>query len=50
MTVRPAAHKRMTGKAMLDVFGGSGFLTDVTNHSGQRGCVLDTEKMVLGMT
>ena len=37
-----AAHKRVTGKCMLDVFGGSGFLAKATNHLGLRGYVLDT--------
>ena len=39
----PAAHKRMTGKYMHDVFGGSGFLTRASNHLGLRGYVLDTK-------
>ena len=38
----PSAHKRMTGKRMLDVFGGPGFLAKATNHLGLRGYVLDT--------
>ena len=41
-TASLAAHKRLTGKYMLDVFGGSGFLTQATNHLGLRGFVLDT--------
>ena len=36
-TASLAAHKRITGKCMIDVFGGSGFLTKATNHSGLRG-------------
>ena len=39
----PAAHKRMTGKSLLGVFGGSGFQAKATNHFGLRGHVLDTE-------
>ena len=42
-TESPAAHRRMTGKYMIDVFGGSGFLTKVTNQLGLRGYVLDTK-------
>ena len=33
----------MTGKYMLDVFGGSGFFTKATNHLGLRGYVLDSK-------
>ena len=33
----------MTGKFLLDVFGGSGFLTKATNYLGLRGYVLDTK-------
>ena len=33
----PVVHKRMTGKCMLDVFGGSGFVAKATNHLGLRG-------------
>ena len=39
----PPTHKRMTGKYMLDVFGGSGFRTKARNYSGLRGFVLDTK-------
>ena len=42
-TASPAAPKRMTGKRLLDVFRGSGFLAKSTNHFGMRGCVLDTK-------
>ena len=42
-TASPAVHKRMTGKFLLDVFGGSGFLTKATHHLGLRGYVLDTK-------
>ena len=38
----PAAHKRMTGKSLLDVFGGSGFLTKAIHHLGLLGYLLDT--------
>ena len=38
-----STHKRMTGKYMVDVFGGSGFLTTATNHLGLRSFVLDTK-------
>ena len=41
--VRSVFHKRMTGKDMLDVFGGSGFVANATNHLGSRGYVLDTK-------
>ena len=33
----PSVHKRMTGKKMLDVFGGPGFLAKASNHLGLRG-------------
>ena len=33
----------MTGKYMLDVFGGSGFFAKASNHLGVRGNVLDTK-------
>ena len=33
----------MTGKYLLDVFGGLGFLAKTTNHFGLRGYVLDTK-------
>ena len=33
----------MTGKYLLDMFGGSGFLSKATNHLGLRGYVLDTK-------
>ena len=36
-TASPADHKRMTGKYLLDVFGGRGFLPKVLNHLGLRG-------------
>ena len=39
----PAAHKRMTGKCMLDVFGGTGLLAKATNHLDLRSYVLDTK-------
>ena len=39
-TTNAAAHTRMTGKYMFDVFGGSGFLTKATNQLGFRGHVL----------
>ena len=42
-TACPAAHKRITGKKMFDVFGGSGFLTKATNHVAFRDYVRDTE-------
>ena len=31
----------MTEKCLLDVFGGSGFVSKATNHLCLRGCVLD---------
>ena len=40
-TPSPAAHKRMTGKYFIDVFGVFGFLSKATNHLGLRGHVLD---------
>ena len=40
---RPAVHKRITAKYVIDVFGGSGFLAKAANHVGLRGYVLDTE-------
>ena len=42
-TASPAAHKRMTGKHLVDVFGWSGFLTKATNRLDLRGYVLDTK-------
>ena len=39
----------MTGKSVLDVFGGSGFVAKVSNQLGLRVCVLDT-KVGPGMT
>ena len=33
----------MTGKDVIDVFGGHGFLAKASNHLGLRGCVLDTK-------
>ena len=48
-----AAHKRMTGYVyiyVLDVLGGSGFLTKAINQIGLRGCVLDTKFLVPVMT
>ena len=36
-TASPAARKRVTGKYMLDVFGGSGFLRKTTKHMGLHG-------------
>ena len=39
----PSAQKRMTGKYMLDVFGGSGFVAKASNHLVLRGYVLDTK-------
>ena len=39
----PPAHKRMTGKCMLDVFGGLAFLAKSSNHIGLRGYVFDTK-------
>ena len=39
-TANPAAFKRMMGKYVIDVVGGSGFLTEATNHLGLRGYVL----------
>ena len=39
-TASPAAHKRMTGKSVLDVFGGSVFLTKAAHRLGLRGYVL----------
>ena len=41
--VRSVFHKRMTGKDVPDVFGGSGFVANATNHLGPRGYVLDTK-------
>ena len=38
-----AAHSRMAGQCMLDVFGGPGFLANASNHLGLRGHVLDTK-------
>ena len=42
-TASPSAQKRMTGKYMLDVFGGPGFLATASNHLGLSGYVLDTK-------
>ena len=42
-TADPAARKNMTGKYLLDMFGGSGFLSKATNDLGLRGYVLDTK-------
>ena len=42
-TASPAAHKRVTGKYLIDVFGGNGSLSKATNHWGLRGDVLDTK-------
>ena len=39
----PPAHKRMTGKCMLHVFGRPGFLAKAWNHLGLRGDVLDAK-------
>ena len=39
----PTVHRRMTGKFLLAVFGGSGFVTKATSHVGLCGCVLDTK-------
>ena len=39
----PAVYKRMTGKFLIDVFGGSGFVAKATYHLGLRGRVLDTK-------
>ena len=39
----PVARVRMTGKSMLDVFGGSGFVAVATNYLGLRCYVLDTK-------
>ena len=39
----PAVHKRMTGKYMLDVFGGPGFLATASNLLGLCGHALDTK-------
>ena len=41
-TAGPAARKSMTGKYLLDMFGGAGFLSKATNDLGLRGYVLDT--------
>ena len=41
--VHPPAHKRITGKYMLDIFGGTGCLAEKTNHLGFRGAVLNTK-------
>ena len=38
-----SAHNRMTGKYMLDVFGGPGFLAKASNHLRLRDYVLDTK-------
>ena len=48
-TASPTAPRRMTGKYMLDVFGGSGFMTKATNHWD---CVAmcSTRRLVPGMT
>ena len=43
VTAPPTADKRMTGKYMLDVFGGPGFLAKTSNHLGSRGNVLDAK-------
>ena len=40
-TGSPAAHKRMTGKSIRDVFGGNDFLTRATHRLDLHGCVLD---------
>ena len=42
-TASAAAHKRMTGKYVLGVCGGSGFLAKAANHFVLRGYVLDTK-------
>ena len=39
----PAVHKRMTGKSMFDMFGGSSFVAKATNNVGLCGCVLDAK-------
>ena len=41
--IHPVVHRRVTGKYMLDEFGGSGFMSKATNHLGLRGYVLDTK-------
>ena len=43
VVANPSARKRMTGKYMLDVFGGHGFLAKASNHLGLRGYVLDAK-------
>ena len=42
-TACSAAHKRMIGKYLLEVFGGSGFLAKATNILGLRGYALDAK-------
>ena len=42
-TSGPPGHRRTTGEYLLDVFGGSGFLSKATNHLGLRCHVLDTK-------
>ena len=39
----PVVRKRMTGKCMIDVFGGSGFVAKEANPLGLRGYVFDTK-------
>ena len=40
----PSVHKRLTGKYMIDVFGGLG---EATHHLGLRGYVFDTKVWAL---
>ena len=42
-TANLAAHRRMPGKYVLEVFGGRGYVAKASNHVGLRGDVLDTK-------
>ena len=43
MIAPSSAHKSMSGKCMLDMFGGPGFEAEATNTLGLRGSVIDTK-------
>ena len=49
-TAHPSAHKRMTGKCMLNVFGGLALVAKTSNYLGLRGNVLDTKSLDPSMT
>ena len=46
----PPGHKRTSGKFLVDVFGGSGFVAKAIHHLGLRGYVLETQSLVPGVT